>query len=207
MTRLQVVRAPATPLGVPRPTTIQEAYAPEKATTIDLASIEWRPASSFNAYDVSEYGHVRRRVTYRGYPAGRLLKLRRNRFGYFCVTLYQQGRPQDVFVHRLVAFAFIGPQPSPLHEIAHGDGNKANNHWSNLRWATKSENCCQKREHGALPDIRGERHPGAKLTNEVVLALRRRRRQGAYFREIADEFGIPKLTVYDAVKGKTWSHI
>jgi hypothetical protein len=174
---------------------------------IDLGGVQWRPVPGFDAYDVSEHGHVRRRAKYRGYRAGRLLKQRCNRFGYFCVTLFRQLKPQAVFVHRLVACAFVGPQPSPVHEVAHGDGNKANNHWRNLRWATKSENCRQKRAHNALPDIRGERHPGAKLTNEVVLALRRRRQQGAYFREIAEEFGIPKLTVYDAVTGKTWSHI
>ena len=53
----------------------------------------------------------------------------------------------------------------------------------------------------------GENHPQARLTEPLVLAMRERRREGAYFREIAEEFGIPKLTVYDAVTGKTWSHV
>ncbi len=207
MTDLQVVAWPGGPIGPPWPTAIQELHLASNPVVMDLGSIQWRPAPGFETYDVSEYGHVRRRVGYRGYPAGRLVKSGRNRCGYFSVTLFRQGRRQEVFVHRLVAYAYIGPQPSPFHEVAHGDGDKANNHWSNLRWATKSENCRQKREHGAVPDIRGERHPGAKLTNEVVLELRRRRQQGAYFREIAEEFGIPKITVYDAVTGKTWSHI
>lgn len=179
----------------------------QRPVTFDVGSIEWRTVPGFDAYEVSESGQVRRRVTHRRLPRGRPLKARRNRFGYFVVTLYRQGERHEVFLHRIVVWAFVGPQPSPAHEVAHGDGNKGNNHYGNLRWATKSENCRQKREHGAIPDIRGERHPGAKLTNEIVLELRRRRQQGAYFREISEEFGIPKLTVYDAVTGKTWSHL
>ena len=175
--------------------------------SIDLNALAWRTVPGFESYEVSEDGHVRRRATFRHYSDGRLLKPRRNRFGYVTVTLYRNGRPHNVFVHRVVVWAFIGPQPSPFHEVAHEDGRKRNNHWKNLRWATKSENCLQKREHGAIPDIRGEKHPGAKLSSEIVRELRQRRQEGAYFREIAEEFGIPKLTVYDAVTGNTWSHI
>lgn len=174
---------------------------------IDPHRPEWRVVPGFECYEVSERGHVRRRATFGRGSTGRLLKLRCNRFGYVTAKLYREGRPHDVFVHRLVVWAFIGPKPSPFHEVAHADGNKQNNHRTNLRWATKSENCLQKREHGAIPDIRGEKHPGAKLTEEIVHQLRRRRREGAFFREIAEEFGIPKLTVWDAVSRKTWSHI
>jgi hypothetical protein len=55
--------------------------------------------------------------------------------------------------------------------------------------------------------VRGEKHPMARLTEALVLAMRSRRREGALYREIAHEFGFPKLTVYDAVRGVTWSHI
>ncbi|MBM3748948.1 MAG: hypothetical protein FJW34_24535 [Acidobacteria bacterium] len=177
------------------------------AIALDLAVTEWRPIPGFQSYEVSELGHVRRCVPYRGYPAGRLLKPKCNRSGYLAVTLYGNGVRRELLVHRLVAWAFIGASPSPHHEVAHGDGNKKNNHRRNLRWATKSENCLQKREHGTVPDIKGEKHPSAKLTNGLVLEMRRRREQGAFFREIAEELGIPKLTVYDAVTGRTWSHI
>ena len=112
-----------------------------------------------------------------------------------------------MFVHRLVALAFLGPRPSERHEVAHGDGCRTNNHWTNLRWATHSENMLDRREHGTVPDRRGQKHPMARLTDEVVQAMRQRRRDGLYFREIAEEFDLPKLTVYDAVTGKTWSHL
>ncbi|MFN3326121.1 MAG: NUMOD4 motif-containing HNH endonuclease [Bryobacteraceae bacterium] len=169
--------------------------------------IEWRPIPGFPSYEASERGDIRRAVSFRHYPAGMVLRQRRNRFGYMTVRLSERGIARDVFVHRLVALAFIGPQPTPQHEVAHGDGSRDNNHWANLRWATPSENALDRRRHGRLPDTRGEKHPMARLTNDLVLALRSRRRAGALYREIADEFGFPKLTVYDAVTGKTWSHI
>jgi hypothetical protein len=55
--------------------------------------------------------------------------------------------------------------------------------------------------------VRGEKHPMARLTEALVLAMRSRRREGALYREIAHEFEFPTLTVDDAVRGVTWSHI
>lgn len=55
--------------------------------------------------------------------------------GYLCVAI--NGR--DRKIHRLVAQAFI-PNPEGKKIVHHKDGNKHNNHVSNLSWATHSEN-------------------------------------------------------------------
>ena len=44
----------------------------------------------------------------------------------------------DVAFHRRVALAFLGAAPSATHTVDHIDGDKSNNHLSNLRWASKS---------------------------------------------------------------------
>jgi hypothetical protein len=170
-------------------------------------AVEWRPAPGFPAYEVSECGDVRRAVAFRQYHVGMILRKKLNRFGYWTVTLFANGNRYDVFVHRLVSLAFLGAPPSERHEVAHGDGCRTNNHWTNLRWATHPENMSDRKRHGTVPDRKGEKHPLARLTDELVLAMRQRRRDGLFFREIAEEFGLPKLTVYDAVTGKTWSHM
>ena len=43
-------------------------------------------------------------------------------------------------VHRIVATAFIGHQPSDKHVVDHIDTNKKNNRPENLRWVTRLEN-------------------------------------------------------------------
>ena len=48
-------------------------------------------------------------------------------------------------VHRLVAFTFLGPPPSPFAwQVHHRDGNPSNNSLENLEWVTPSQNV---REH------------------------------------------------------------
>jgi hypothetical protein len=57
------------------------------------------------------------------------------------------GRAAQVYVHHLVLEAFVGPRPAG-RQAAHGDGDKANNVVTNLRWATRKENEGDKVRHG-----------------------------------------------------------
>ena len=68
-----------------------------------------------------------------------LLRQHINRLGYVKVNMHGIEKPRIMAVHRLVATAFI-PNPENKPEVNHKDGNKGNNHVSNLEWATLSEN-------------------------------------------------------------------
>jgi len=66
------------------------------------------------------------------------------------------------FTHQLVAKAFVeNPNPKVLIEVNHIDGNKLNNHWTNLEWVTHSENL-QKYYNSTLASKRGDVH-GVKV--------------------------------------------
>lgn len=48
---------------------------------------------------------------------------------------------EQLFVHRVVAHAFLGPPPSEdAWQVHHKDGNPSNNHITNLQYVTQSEN-------------------------------------------------------------------
>ena len=55
---------------------------------------------------------------------------------YHCISIRMFGVKKSLFVHRLVAEAFLR-QPTPKHKfVIHLDHNKGNNNASNLKWTT-----------------------------------------------------------------------
>ena len=59
-------------------------------------------------------------------------RLRKN--GYLDVGLHKNGHTERLLTHRLIGQCFI-PNPNNLPTIDHIDGDRTNNHVSNLRWA------------------------------------------------------------------------
>jgi len=91
----------------------------------------WKDIPGFN-YQINEFAEVRN-------ASGKILKQQKRR--YCSVTLsYGKGKQyQCANVGRLVLQAFMGVDDTK--QCNHIDGDKHNNHISNLEWATKSENC------------------------------------------------------------------
>jgi hypothetical protein len=81
------------------------------------------------------------------------LKTRLNRGGYEVVTIWVEGIRKDTTVHQLVAQAFI-PNPEDKPTVNHKDGNKLNNHVSNLEWATRSE----QEQHARSIGLKNNKH-------------------------------------------------
>jgi hypothetical protein len=69
---------------------------------------------------------------------GRILRPSIDKYGYEQVVLTKNGVRKTYTVHRLVAMAFIdNPMNKPT--VNHKDGNKRNNDYKNLEWATHKE--------------------------------------------------------------------
>ena len=117
---------------------------------------EWRKISSNGNYIVSDDGKVRRCNSERDHSV-------RDNKGYLVVDLYEGGKRTTARVHRLVAEEFIeNPDNKPC--INHIDGNKHNNHVSNLEWVTKKENSEHAWNNGLAKPSRsmlGKKNPNA----------------------------------------------
>jgi hypothetical protein len=150
-------------------------------------------------YAVSESGRVGRIGNY-----GWLQPCRLKRGGYLAVNLWSKNRGRTWPLHQLVCIAFHGPRPSPKHDAAHIDGNKANNHWSNLRWATRAENEADKIRHGR--SNRGERNGMAKLTNEQAANVVTEYAAGVTQAALAQRYGVTQGAISNIVRGKRRNH-
>jgi hypothetical protein len=87
-------------------------------------------------------------------------------YEYRVTSLYKNGKNNGVFVHRMVAEAFI-PNPCGKPQVNHKDGNKLNNKLSNLEWVTASENIQHSVDTGLRPrkPYNENRHRSKDLRN------------------------------------------
>lgn len=100
------------------------------------------------AYSVEPNGDVYSKDSnWRGYGP-RLMKPDLNSHGYSRVRLTINGKRKVYLVHKLVAEKYLGPKPTPAHEVRHLDGNRQNNSVSNLCWGTRKENAADRTKHG-----------------------------------------------------------
>lgn len=125
--------------------------------------------------------------------SNKYLKPQNNGNGYLKVTLMHEGKRYQRYVHRLVAFHFIASDVD-CPEVDHIDGDKTNNHVSNLRWVSRSENSknfCRKSRKGKTTVHR---------TDTEVRAILALHRKGKSSVEIGKYFDIPRQTVYSIIK-------
>ena len=104
----------------------------------------WKDIEGYEGlYEVSNYGRVKSlgngKSTNKNNCKERILKPRKNRYGYLQVGLYKEGKVKRPCIHRLVAEAFI-PNTENLEQVNHIDEDKTNNCVENLEWCTREYN-------------------------------------------------------------------
>lgn len=160
--------------------------------------MKWVDLEGFeNLYKVSESGQVF------SVRADRFLKDSLDSYGYPIVSLSNKGITKSRLVHRLVAKAFI-PNLENKPQVNHIDGNKENNHVSNLEWCTNSEN--QKHAHalGLAPSQRGTNNKANKLSEEEVIAIKEYKAKGIRPTEISKVMDLPLPRVKNVYYGQSW---
>jgi hypothetical protein len=118
----------------------------------------WVNIEDYPNYEVSSEGQVR------SYQQNnpRILKQKINKDGYCAVTLCNENGKKMYNVHRLVAKGFIA-NLSNKPDVDHINRIRTDNKISNLRWATKQEQCYNK----VFQTNTGEEHISMTLKYDV----------------------------------------
>ncbi len=106
-----------------------------------------------------------------------------------------------MFVHRLVAEQYV-PNPENKPQVNHKDGNKLNNHYTNLEWVTNQEN----RDHTVRSNLQisGSKCPWAKLTEDDVLFIRKSSLSNT---QLAKMFNVQRGTIQNIKQYKRWKQL
>lgn len=163
---------------------------------------EWKDITGYSGvYQVSTHGRVKSFKRAKGQILAPSLSGRKEA-QYFKVSLHPGGKP--CLIHRLVAMMFI-PNPSNKPHINHKDGDKLNNHVSNLEWCTEKENHTHAMDMGLIP--LGEKHGNSKLRRADVIAIKHRIKTGESGYSIGKDYAVHYTTVNAIQSGKTWKHV
>ena len=182
-----------------------------------MQSEVWRDVPGFEGhYQVSDFGSVKSLDRYIDHPRigkifrkGKVLKQSYASKGYKQVCLNVEGKTTTFRVHRLVAMAFL-ENPKDLETVNHIDGNKENNHVSNLEWCSVADNLRHASANGLMnhSSVTGSLNVNAILDEEKVYAMMNDYfLKDRIFKEIAKDYGISIATAYQAVKGSTWKQV
>lgn len=142
----------------------------------------------YEMYSVTECGVVVNTRT------SKILKPDLNSAGYQRVTMSSNGKTKRMTVHRVVALTYLGDSDLVVN---HKDGNKLNNHYTNLEWVTQSEN----RKHAFRNGL--ARRPNSKLSDIMVHRICASIEGGVKARQIRNWYGVPKH-VYDDIRSRRY---
>lgn len=144
-------------------------------------------------YKIDEFGNI---FSFKRYKEGKKKSPYVDKDGYYCVSLMLNGKAKGLKVHRLVAITFI-ENSNNLPQVNHKDGNKMNNHVSNLEWCSNIEN----QRHAWETDLKT-----VKLTTDqvkeikILLGLKNNT-------EISKIYNVDPSTISNIRTGRTWKNI
>lgn len=99
----------------------------------------WKDVVGYEGlYQVSNEGRVKT-LNYKRTGTERIMRHETDKWGYFKLSLYKNGKMKSVRVHRIVAQAFI-PNPQNLATVNHKNEIKTDNRVENLEWLSDYDN-------------------------------------------------------------------
>lgn len=150
-------------------------------------------------YLISEKGEVFSKIS------GKYLQpTKPGKRGYLSFNYKRDGKWVHMLIHRAVAMCFI-PNPSGLPCVNHLDGNKTNNHSSNLEWCTDRQNKNHAKDNSLI--ARGSVHHNTDKTEDMIHSICSDLSQGMTTGEVVSKYNVSRGTALNIRCRRTWVHV
>lgn len=166
-----------------------------------LDAFQFKPINGISGYVISITGEIY------SFKRDKFLSKRYSVCGYRRAALCNNGKMKSYSNHTLVALCFVSPKPFENAEVNHIDGNKENNHASNLEWVDRVGNMQHAKKNGLRPNFKGEKNPFAKLSYKDVAVIRQMLKDGKSLSVIGKKFSVGIHTISKIKTGKNWKTI
>ena len=129
--------------------------------------------------------------------------------GYKKVRLSNGNGTRKVFsVHRLILETFCPNENSDKLQVNHKDGDKTNNHISNLEWVTCKQNVQHGYETGLYHNIGDNNNGEHKLcTKQVLEIIDLLLSKKMTIQAIANKYNVSKFAIESIKYKRTWKHL
>lgn len=173
----------------------------------------WKSIPEFDGYEISSLGRVysKPREVMRGKGMlkiqGKMLKpATLKKCGHRYVNLRRSGGYTSMYVHRLVAMAFIGDPPKGKNQVAHWDGDPSNNNVLNLRWASAKDNSQDAIRLGRSKRPSGTDRKDSAFSKDEIREIFVMSKGKKSNRSIAKYFGVAHSTISDIINRKRYKN-
>ena len=162
-----------------------------------------------DGYMVTNFGRVYSSKT------AKWLKLYVSDHKYNCYPEFKLNGEITTRVHRCVAKLFVPRTDTTKDQVNHIDGNKSNNHVSNLEWVTQTENqrhawdtgLHKKTEEHKQKLSESNRGNNSVLTEEKVVDIFNKFNNGTDQAELATVFQVDRRHISAILSGKYWGYL
>lgn len=173
---------------------IKEKQKAERINKLNLKG-NWKEIDDYEQYLISDDGKVYSKHT------EKMLAISTKDNGYKVANLWKNNKGTQIYIHRLVMLHFS--EETPSETVNHIDGDKSNNHISNLEWATYVEN----NEHARKTGLWEQKKNNPKMSMPVEQRDMEGNLIKVYpsFRQAERETGVDATSIGHAVR-KGWNY-
>lgn len=155
-------------------------------------------STKYTKWYIDEKGRAYASCKYRGraYELKEITPSLNRKRGY----MYVRTSNKNLQVHRLVASAFV-PNTDNKQYVNHVDGNKQNNHHTNLEWVTAKENAQHAIKNGLTKQMGKNEGANLKYTQDEINSVYDLVMDGMTYAKAGSAYNMPYSTVAHLIRG------